>query len=57
MRVLTALIVLLGLAACGADDPPIRPTANLGVSIGPGGISPNASVGARRGPLSVGLNL
>lgn len=57
MRVLVAFLVLLGVAACGADDPPIRPTANVGVSIGPNGITPNASVGARRGILSVGLNL
>ncbi len=53
-----ALIVALGaLAGCGADGDPLQPSANLGLSFGPNGVSPNASVGASNGNVSVGLNL
>lgn len=54
-----ALIIALGaLAACGADSGPMQPNANLGLSIGPDGtVSPNASVGATNGNVSLGLNL
>ncbi|WP_341368157.1 hypothetical protein [Yoonia sp. BS5-3] len=52
------LIIALGaLAACGADGDPLQPNANVGLSIGAGGISPNASVGASNGNVSLGLNL
>ncbi|WP_217810137.1 hypothetical protein [Salibaculum griseiflavum] len=57
MKKTLALIALLGLAACGADDPPFQPTAGVGVSVGSGGVSTNASVGATNGTVSVGLNL
>lgn len=53
-----ALIIALGaLAACGADGGPMRPNANVGLSIGPNGVNPNASLGASNGNVSVGLNL
>ena len=57
MRPLLALAVLSLLAACGADGPPIRPTANIGAAIGPDGITPYASAGVTNGFLSLGLNL
>lgn len=56
MRVLMVL-TLLALTACGVDGDPIRPAANVGVTITPEGISPNVSVGARQGPFSVGVDL
>lgn len=52
-----ALVALAFVAACGANDPPLRPSANVGVSIGPNGVTPNASVGATNGIFNVGLNL
>lgn len=53
-----AFIALLGLlGACGADDPPFRPTGNVGVNVGPGGISTSAGVGATNGTVSVGVSL
>lgn len=51
-----ALIVLTGaLAGCGADGAPMRPSANVGLSVGSGGVSPSASVGATNGSVSVGV--
>ncbi len=48
---------LLVLVSCGAAGDPLKPRANLGVSIGPNGVSPSASVGASNGPFNIGLNL
>lgn len=57
MRVLSVLGMVAVLASCGAQSEPIRPTANLGLSIDSSGVTPTASVGARSGPLSIGLDL
>ncbi|MBP1806594.1 argininosuccinate lyase [Rubellimicrobium aerolatum] len=35
MRIVAALMVL-ALAGCGADGPPTRPSASVGVGVGPG---------------------
>ena len=54
------MIVIAALplvAACGADDPPFRPTGNVGVSVGPNGVSPTVGVGATNGTFNVGLSL
>ncbi len=56
-RVLTALTALTIVAACGADAPPFRPTASAGVSVGAGGVTPNANLGATNGSFSLGLGL
>jgi hypothetical protein len=48
---------LLVLVSCGAAGDPLTPSANVGLSIGPNGVSPSASVGASNGPFSLGLNL
>ena len=56
-KTIYAFCVLAFVAACGANDPPIRPTANAGVSIGTGGVSTNVGVGATNGTLSFGLSL
>jgi len=56
-RTLVALFALTVLTACGADDPPFRPTANAGVNIGTGGVSTNVDLGATNGTFSVGLSL
>lgn len=57
MKKIALIIVLGALTACGVDGDPLQPNANLGLNIGPNGVSPNASVGAANGNVSVGLNL
>lgn len=57
MKRIALMIALGALTACGADGDPLQPNANLGLSIGPNGVSPNASVGATTGNVTVGLNL
>ncbi len=51
------LLAIVGLVGCGAAGEPVRPVANLGLSIGPNGVTPSASVGARSGPVSVNVGL
>lgn len=54
------ILMILGVCAlmgCGAAGDPIRPTANLGLSIGTNGITPTASLGAQSGPVSVNVGL
>ena len=55
MRKLTFIMALAAMAGCGADGAPMRPNANIGLSIGSGGVSPSASVGASNGTVSVGV--
>ena len=50
-----ALVGILVLAACGADGPPARPNASVG--IGDGGVSFGGGFGASNGTVSVGLGL
>ena len=57
MKIVCALVALTVVAACGADDPPFRPTGNVGVSVGPNGVTPNVGVGATNGTFNVGLSL
>ncbi|WP_322890295.1 MULTISPECIES: hypothetical protein [unclassified Yoonia] len=57
MKRLALIAVMTALAACGADAPPMTPNANVGLSVGTGGVSTNASVGASNGTFSVGLGL
>ena len=57
MKKLVMILGAIALVGCGAAGDPIRPTANLGLSIGPNGITPNATLGARSGPVSVNVGL
>ncbi|PUB15442.1 hypothetical protein [Yoonia sediminilitoris] len=57
MKRAVLLIGIMGLASCGADGPPMRPSANVGLSVGSGGVSTNASVGASNGTVSIGVGL
>ena len=52
-----AIVALVAVAACGADGEPIRPVANVGVTLGSGGVSTSASVGASAGPVTVAIGL
>ena len=54
---LIAIAALTFVAACGADDPPFRPTGNVGVSVGPNGVTPSVGLGATNGTFKVGLSL
>ena len=57
IKLIAMLMTLVVVAACGADDPPFRPTGHAGVTIGPNAVSTNASVGATNGTFNVGLSL
>ncbi len=50
-------LAVLALVGCGAAGAPLRPVANLGLSIGPNGVTPNASVGARSDNVSINVDL
>jgi hypothetical protein len=56
MRI-AALLSLLALAACGADGPPMRPSAGVGMGVSDGGVSFGGGFGASNGTVSVGLGL
>lgn len=57
MKISLVLVALMVVSACGADDPPLRPQSAVGLSVGSGGVTPSASVGATNGTFSVGLGL
>jgi len=57
MKPIAFIVILMGLASCGADGAPLRPNASVGVGIGSGGVSTNASVGASNGTVSIGVGL
>jgi hypothetical protein len=57
IRILSVLAVFATLAACGADGEPVRPSANLNIGIGSGGVHTGASVGVSRGPITVGVGI
>jgi predicted small lipoprotein YifL len=55
MKRIALILTVAGLAACGADGPPMTPSANVGLSVGSDGVSTGASVGASNGTFSVGV--
>ena len=55
MRVVITLGLLGFLAACGAEGDPLRPTANLGMSVGSGGVSQSVTVGAQNSNSSLSI--
>jgi len=55
MKKLALVMVVMGLAACGADGQPFTPNASLGVSAGSGGLTTGGTVGASNGAVSVGV--
>ncbi|MBQ2261215.1 MAG: hypothetical protein II336_07610 [Loktanella sp.] len=57
MKRLALIALLTTFAACGADGPPMTPNANVGLSLGSGGIGTYGSVGASNGRVSVGVGL
>ena len=57
MKKIAMILGAVALVGCGAAGDPIRPTGNLGLSIGPNGVTPTASVGAQSGPVSINVGL
>ncbi|EYD74583.1 hypothetical protein Rumeso_03879 [Rubellimicrobium mesophilum DSM 19309] len=56
MRI-AALLGLLALAACGADGPPMRPGASVGVGVSDSGVAFGGGFEASNGTVSVGVGL
>lgn len=57
MKRIALILTIAALAGCGADGAPWTPNANVGLSVGTGGMSTGASVGASNGTVSVGVGL
>jgi len=57
MKLITMILTLAALAACGADGAPFKPSANVGLSLGSNGVTTGASVGASNGTVSIGVGL
>lgn len=57
MKKIVMILGAIALVGCGAAGDPLRPTANLGLSIGSNGVTPTASVGATNGPVSINVGL
>ena len=55
MRLSILAMVLVGLVGCGADGEPIRPEAELGISISRDELRPSASIGVSKGPVTITL--
>ncbi|MEO0676252.1 MAG: hypothetical protein AAFR53_13670 [Pseudomonadota bacterium] len=49
------LFALLALGACGTDGEPIKPTGSASISVGTGGVSTSATLGATAGPVTVSV--
>jgi hypothetical protein len=55
MKIVFTLTALVALAACGAGGPPFKPTANIGLTAGPGGVGTTCSVGGTNGTVTIGV--
>jgi len=57
MKRIAMILTVAALAACGADGPPFKPSANVDLSLGSNGVTTGASVGASNGTVSIGVGL
>ncbi len=57
MKRIALILTVAALAGCGANGAPWTPNANLGLSLGSGGVSTGASLGASNGTVSVGVGV
>ncbi len=57
MKRIVLIMAIAAVAGCGADGAPFTPNASLGLSVGSGGVSTGASVGASNGTVSVGVGI
>ncbi|WP_342068958.1 hypothetical protein [Yoonia algicola] len=57
MKRIALILTVAAVAACGADGPPMTPSANVGLNVGSNGVSTGASLGASNGTFSIGVGL
>ena len=57
MRLALASLLVVALAACGADGEPVTPTRDATISLSDHGLSGMARVGMNQGPVSVTVGL
>lgn len=57
MKPIATILILVALAACGADGAPIRPSLNTALTISNGGVQINNSVSLRKGRVTVTADL
>ncbi|MDZ7708986.1 MAG: argininosuccinate lyase [Roseovarius sp.] len=57
MRWILIAATLSGLAGCGADAPPVRPSLSTTVSAGSGGVHTSIGTGLRVGGVNVGVGV
>ena len=56
MKTVVAVLTLFTLAACGAGGAPLRPVANLGLSVNQNGqLATTCNVGGTNGTVSVNV--
>lgn len=56
MKTMVLILIAAGLAGCGANGAPVRPTTSSSISIGTNGVSAGTSVGVGGGILSVDVD-
>ncbi|WP_204218522.1 hypothetical protein [Loktanella sp. S4079] len=56
MKRIVLILSVTALVSCGADGAPWRPSANVGLSVGTGGVSTSTNIGASNGTVSVGAS-
>lgn len=57
MRVITCLLALAALAACGVDGAPQAPEVHGKITVGTQGVSGHADVSVTNGPVTVGIGI
>jgi len=57
LLIVAALGLASALAGCGADGAPVRPSLDVGVSVGSGGVSVKSRAKVQKGPVTVGVEL
>ena len=55
MKTLGLVLLALGLAGCGANGAPLRPSTSANVSVGTNGVSAGTNVGLSNGAFSVNV--
>ncbi|WP_165767688.1 hypothetical protein [Marivivens niveibacter] len=55
MKTIAALLMIATLASCGAAGAPLRPVANMGLTIGSGGVSTSCAVGGTNGTVTLSV--
>ncbi|UWQ99822.1 hypothetical protein K3729_03215 [Rhodobacteraceae bacterium S2214] len=56
MKIVVLMVVAVGLAGCGANGAPLRPSGSTSLSVGSGGVSVGNSLGLSNGTFSLGVS-